>query len=431
MPPEMINRKPHSYSADIWSFGITAIELTKGRPPRSRDPAKTVLLRTVQEDAPTIDRENGTFKYSRAFKEVVDRCLAKDPSKRPTAEELLQLPFFKGAKKKSYLVGAILKDLPPLTQRLERCLINHNTVNHRTVDSWDFTTTIHSPGSSVRRRMIFDLPFEPEEEDSNSVFSPYDSDDDFGEECDADMLGNDTYTPAPVTGKRTDAIPIPFSHLGSNVIGTGSPSSFSADDSAPSSASDSPITTPKSQASDIHLDAAAVLPPSMCGSPPSGNLPTLYPQALEPDSKPNILLSKKPRKAPASPPLPRSSHRRPATASDVGGFSNREQPISMSPSNQGIWQKIRTNVRRPSFRASNAESPPSKALNKFGSSGNRTDVVNDFTSPEPAQRDPVVRALLDKKEQSGVGRIANKGKQLYRTSSRTFQAVAFKQSNKS
>jgi len=70
-------------------------------------------------------------------------------------------------------------------------------------------------------------------------------------------------------------------------------------------------------------------------------------------------------------------------------------------------------------------------MNKFGNSGNKTDVVNDFTAPEPAQRDPTVRAVPDKKEQSGVGRFASKGKQLYRTSSRTFQAVAFKQSNKS
>ncbi|KIL70980.1 hypothetical protein M378DRAFT_66193 [Amanita muscaria Koide BX008] len=108
MAPELIQGKQYDSAADIWSFGITAIELTQGRAPRSRDPAKTVLLRTVQEDAPTINKEGGTFKYSRAFKDIVDRCLEKDPTKRPTAEELLQTPFFKNAKKKSYLVGAIL-----------------------------------------------------------------------------------------------------------------------------------------------------------------------------------------------------------------------------------------------------------------------------------------------------------------------------------
>lgn len=36
----------------------------------------------LQEDSPSLDRQGGTFKYSRAFKEMVDSCLAKDPSKR-------------------------------------------------------------------------------------------------------------------------------------------------------------------------------------------------------------------------------------------------------------------------------------------------------------------------------------------------------------
>ncbi|KAJ7462747.1 kinase-like domain-containing protein, partial [Mycena galericulata] len=140
MAPEVIQARNYDSSADIWSFGITAIELTQGRPPRSRESPQKVLLKTIQEAPPSLDREGGTYKYSRAFKEIVDRCLDKDPSKRPTAEELLQSPFFKASKKKSYLVGAILKDLPPLTHRQER-RVAHGAPAHRTVDSWDFTTT--------------------------------------------------------------------------------------------------------------------------------------------------------------------------------------------------------------------------------------------------------------------------------------------------
>ncbi|KIK05554.1 hypothetical protein K443DRAFT_130386 [Laccaria amethystina LaAM-08-1] len=108
MAPELIEGRQYDSSADIWSFGITALELTQGRPPKSRESPQRVLLKTLQEDPPTLDREGGAYKYTRAFKEVVDSCLVKDPSKRPTAEELLQTPFFRSAKKKSYLVGAIL-----------------------------------------------------------------------------------------------------------------------------------------------------------------------------------------------------------------------------------------------------------------------------------------------------------------------------------
>ncbi|KAI4520891.1 Pkinase-domain-containing protein [Schizophyllum commune Loenen D] len=110
MAPEVIKGQQYDSAADIWSFGITAIELTQGRPPRSREAPSKVLMRTIQEDPPTLDRDNGVHKYSRALKDIIDSCLVKDPSKRPTAEQLLQTPFFKNAKKKSYLVHKILSE---------------------------------------------------------------------------------------------------------------------------------------------------------------------------------------------------------------------------------------------------------------------------------------------------------------------------------
>ncbi|KAF8607757.1 kinase-like protein [Ceratobasidium sp. AG-I] len=111
MAPEVVSQKHYDAKADIWSLGITALELARGRAPHSRDPPFKALMKILQEEPPTVDRENGAHKYSKAFKEFVDSCLVKDPSKRPTAEELLELPFFKGAKKASYLVEALLSEL--------------------------------------------------------------------------------------------------------------------------------------------------------------------------------------------------------------------------------------------------------------------------------------------------------------------------------
>ncbi|KAM6497979.1 STE/STE20/FRAY protein kinase [Amanita muscaria] len=356
MAPELIQGKQYDSAADIWSFGITAIELTQGRAPRSRDPAKTVLLRTVQEDAPTIDREGGTFKYSRAFKDIVDRCLAKDPTKRPTAEELLQTPFFKNAKKKSYLVGAILNDLPPLTQRQERCLV-HNTVIHPTIASWDFATTIHSPTSSLRRQLVFDLPAEAED-DANSVFNPFDSDGEREDDIftqDSDVPDSNSESAVDVFIKRADAIPIPRPP---------SPAPFAASESTPSSASDSPLPTPKSQAiSPEGLDIDEVpLPPAL--PPPYGSLSR---EAIIFDNTP---LSGMPVKTPAAAPLSQASvPRRPSTASNAFLSSpNAMQQIDQSsspPSNQGIWQKIRTNVRRTRGSFGESTAPSKFAGNRY------------------------------------------------------------------
>ncbi|KAI0281602.1 kinase-like domain-containing protein [Russula aff. rugulosa BPL654] len=144
MAPELISGIHYDSSADIWSFGITALELAQGRAPRSREPSRTVLSQIVEAAPPTLDRQGGVYKYSRAFKETVERCLVKDPSLRPTAAQLLQTPFFRNTKKSSYLVGTILRDLPPLAQRLERRR-QATLLQPGTIDSWDFPTTLFHP----------------------------------------------------------------------------------------------------------------------------------------------------------------------------------------------------------------------------------------------------------------------------------------------
>ncbi|TNY20924.1 kinase-like domain-containing protein [Rhodotorula diobovata] len=150
MAPEVVERRAYDSKADIWSFGITALELASGRAPNSLYPPAKALSKTIMDDPPTLDRDGGKYHYSRAMKEMIDSCLQKDPLKRPTADKLLQHPFFRGAKKKSFLVSALLEDLPPLQDRQHRRRKGSLAAIDTVGSLWNFQSTVHSNSTTPR-----------------------------------------------------------------------------------------------------------------------------------------------------------------------------------------------------------------------------------------------------------------------------------------
>ena len=73
--PSCISKNTLLLQADIWSLGITAIELAKGEPPHSELHPMKVLFLIPKNNPPTLE---GT--YSKPLKEFVEACLNKEPS---------------------------------------------------------------------------------------------------------------------------------------------------------------------------------------------------------------------------------------------------------------------------------------------------------------------------------------------------------------
>ena len=123
MSPEVLQRENrHSYKADIWSLGITTLELTFGKPPHSKQRPVKVMLTILQSPPPNIQscleeiqqsqsQQQSQLKYpkySKKFKDFLSKCLQKDPNKRASASQLINHSFIKQAKDNKYLFDKIV-----------------------------------------------------------------------------------------------------------------------------------------------------------------------------------------------------------------------------------------------------------------------------------------------------------------------------------
>uniref|UniRef100_A0A4X2K9H5 non-specific serine/threonine protein kinase n=1 Tax=Vombatus ursinus TaxID=29139 RepID=A0A4X2K9H5_VOMUR len=87
MAPEVIQEIGYNCVADIWSLGITSIEMAEGKPPYADIHPMRAIFMIPTNPPPTFRKPE---LWSDEFTDFVKKCLVKSPEQRATATQLLQ-----------------------------------------------------------------------------------------------------------------------------------------------------------------------------------------------------------------------------------------------------------------------------------------------------------------------------------------------------
>lgn len=94
--------------SDVWSLGITMVELSTGRfPYQSFESPFEQLRHVIQDDPPRLP----TGQFSPEYENFINACLQKQPAKRPLYPELLQMPFLERQSSNSTEVSRFIADI--------------------------------------------------------------------------------------------------------------------------------------------------------------------------------------------------------------------------------------------------------------------------------------------------------------------------------
>ena len=92
MSPQVVTNSDYDCKTDIWSLGITCIELCEGEPPLCEYKPFNVMNIIAKNPPKGLPPDN---TYTKEFNDFVKKCLIVDPNKRPNASDLLEHPFIK------------------------------------------------------------------------------------------------------------------------------------------------------------------------------------------------------------------------------------------------------------------------------------------------------------------------------------------------
>uniref|UniRef100_A0A2K6FD26 non-specific serine/threonine protein kinase n=1 Tax=Propithecus coquereli TaxID=379532 RepID=A0A2K6FD26_PROCO len=121
MAPEVIDcdedpRRSYDYRSDVWSVGITAIEMAEGAPPLCNLQPLEALFVILRESAPTV-KSSG---WSRKFHNFMEKCMIKNFLVRPTSANMLHHPFVRDIKNERHVVESLTKHLTGIIKKRQK-----------------------------------------------------------------------------------------------------------------------------------------------------------------------------------------------------------------------------------------------------------------------------------------------------------------------
>eukprot|EP00924_Labyrinthula_sp_SR-Ha-C_P009325 augustus_masked-scaffold_2-processed-gene-20.41-mRNA-1 protein AED:0.08 eAED:0.08 QI:0/-1/0/1/-1/1/1/0/477 len=116
MAPEVIRRKEYDTKVDIWSVGITVIEMCEKEPPYfDEEPMRALLMITTYEPAALLAPE----EWSPELNAMLARCMVKDPQERSSAKQLLKDIYFQKFATSPAAFGQFVADVMEQKKREE------------------------------------------------------------------------------------------------------------------------------------------------------------------------------------------------------------------------------------------------------------------------------------------------------------------------
>ncbi|XP_061486625.1 serine/threonine-protein kinase 4-like [Rhineura floridana] len=148
MAPEVIQEIGYNCLADIWSLGITAIEMAEGKPPYADIHPMRAIFIIPTNPPPTFRKPE---LWSDESTDFVKQCLVKCPEKRATATQLLQNPFVKSAKGVFILQDLINEamDIKLKIQEAQQRELYHDDEENSEENETDYRTMVWAQGQET------------------------------------------------------------------------------------------------------------------------------------------------------------------------------------------------------------------------------------------------------------------------------------------